>query len=66
MRKTVELPANAAAFSVVQAAVYIGISRNGVYRAFKSGALRPTKVGGRTLVRRVDADAFLARCAEAS
>jgi len=48
-----------AALSVVQAAQYLGVSRASLYRLLSSGELRTTKIGGRTLVRRVDADAFL-------
>lgn len=42
----------------------IGVSRTTVYRLIRSGALKITKIRGRTVIRRVDADAFLARCAE--
>lgn len=48
-----------AALSVVQAAQYLGVSRASVYRLMNSGDLRTTKLGGRTLIRRVDADALL-------
>lgn len=48
-----------AALSVNEAARYIGISRANLYRLFQSGELTPTRIGGRTLVRRVDADALL-------
>jgi excisionase family DNA binding protein len=50
-----------AALNVKEAARYLGVSRANLYRLFKSGELRPAKVGGRTLVRRVDADALLER-----
>lgn len=53
--------AHAAAFTVNEAANYLRISRANIYRLFKSGELRPAKLGGRTLVRRVDADALLER-----
>ncbi|SEK22426.1 helix-turn-helix domain-containing protein [Xaviernesmea oryzae] len=48
-----------AALSVPAASRYLGISRASLYRLIKTGALVPAKVGGRTLIRRVDADAFL-------
>ncbi|WP_337267889.1 helix-turn-helix domain-containing protein [Oryzifoliimicrobium ureilyticus] len=48
-----------AALSIKDAAAYIGISRANLYRIMQSGKLRPAKVGGRTLIRRIDADAFL-------
>lgn len=50
-----------AAFRVEEAGKYLGISRSNVYRLIKSGQLKPAKVGGRTLIRRVDADALLER-----
>jgi len=50
-----------AALSVNAAARYLSISRANLYRLIKSGDIRPAKVGGRTLIRRVDADALLAR-----
>lgn len=55
-----------AAFNVDEASRYLGISRANLYMLFKSGELRPAKVGGRTLVRRVDADALLERSLVAS
>lgn len=51
----------AAAFTVDEAAAYLRISRSNLYWLFRNGDLRPAKVGGRTLVRRVDADALLER-----
>mgnify|MGYP004719550539 CR=1 FL=1 len=50
-----------AAFKVPDAARYLGVSRASLYRIFKDGTLRPAKIGGCTLVRRVDLDALLAR-----
>ncbi|MCE4226749.1 helix-turn-helix domain-containing protein [Methylobacterium sp. C25] len=54
-----------AALSVDELAVYFRISRTSVYRLFNAGDLKPIKIGRRTAIRRVDADAFLARCAGA-
>lgn len=54
----------AAAFSVDAAAKYIGISRAGMWRLLKAGELQCVRIGGRTLFRRVDLDAFLERCVE--
>ncbi len=48
-----------AAFSIINAARYLGISRANVYRLINAGAITPVKIGHRTLVRRVDADRFL-------
>ncbi|MEZ0251719.1 MAG: helix-turn-helix domain-containing protein [Methylobacteriaceae bacterium] len=42
---------------------YVRISRTSAYRLFRAGDLKPIKIRNRTLVRRIDADDFLARCA---
>lgn len=55
-----------AAFSVNQAAKYLGISRTGLYRLLNSGDLKTTRIGARTLIRRVDADAFLEQASTGS
>ena len=47
--------------TVPEAATYLRISRASLYRLFREGDLRPRKIAGRTLVRREDADALLAR-----
>lgn len=52
------------AFSVEEFAAYCRISRAGAWRLLKDGALPRTRIGGRTVIRRADADAFLARCVE--
>lgn len=57
-------PTQPSALGIVEFANDLGISRTTVYRLIKSGALKPTKIRGRTVIRRVDADAFLARSAE--
>ena len=54
-------PPNTPALSVSEAAEYLRISRSSVYRLFSTGELRARKIGKRTLVRREDADALLAR-----
>jgi excisionase family DNA binding protein len=54
----------AAAFTVKEAADYLRISRTTLYRLFSDSALPRTRIGGRTLVRKADVDAFLARCVE--
>ncbi|WP_370693917.1 helix-turn-helix domain-containing protein [Methylobacterium sp. NEAU K] len=59
-------PAAPGAMTVNEFADYLRISRTGVYRLFTRGDLKPFKVGRRTLVRRADADAFLATCAGAA
>ncbi|MBZ9742366.1 helix-turn-helix domain-containing protein [Mesorhizobium sp. CO1-1-4] len=50
------------ALTVDETADYLRVCRSTVYALFKSGDLVPAKIRGRTLVRRVDADAFLDRC----
>jgi excisionase family DNA binding protein len=55
---------NSAALSVDEAAEYLRISRATLYRLFREKKLSPARLGGRTLVRRVDADALLAKCVE--
>lgn len=51
-----------AALTIDEAADYLRVCRSTLYKLFREGQLKPAKVGGRTLVRRVDADAFLERC----
>ncbi len=46
---------------VKQAAKFIGVSPATAWRLIKAGELKKTRVGGRTVVRRVDALDFLAR-----
>lgn len=53
-----------AAMSIKQAAKYLAISEASLFRLLKVGELRPAKVGGRTLIRRLDADELLARSIE--
>ncbi|WP_258593995.1 helix-turn-helix domain-containing protein [Mesorhizobium sp. AR07] len=53
-----------AVFTVDELADYFRISRAGVWRLLHDNRLPKAKIGGRTLIRRVDADAFLAKCVE--
>lgn len=55
-----------AAFNVDELADYLRISRASVWRLLKSGALARARIGGRTVIRRIDADAFLARAVKAA
>ncbi len=70
MRKIIDhraQPANVSASSVLsvdEAADYLRISKASLYRLFNSGSLKIAKVGGRTLVRRIDIDAFLQECVD--
>lgn len=49
------------ALTVLEAAEYLRLSRASLYRLFKAGSLKPSRIGGRVLIRRVDADALLER-----
>jgi excisionase family DNA binding protein len=64
--KTPSIPVNQAVFSVEELAAYFRISRAGVWRLLQDGRLPKVKIGGRTLIRRIDADEFLAKCVEAA
>ncbi|MES0206726.1 helix-turn-helix domain-containing protein [Mesorhizobium sp. LNHC209A00] len=55
-----------AVLTVSETAVYFRISRASIWRLLRSGDLKKIRIGGRTLVRRIDADAFLAKCVEAA
>jgi excisionase family DNA binding protein len=57
---------SSAVLTINETAIYFRISRASVWRLFRTGRLKKIRIGGRTLVRRVDADAFLASCAEAA
>ncbi|MEJ0095509.1 MAG: helix-turn-helix domain-containing protein [Methylocella sp.] len=52
--------------AVEETAFYLRISKAGVWRLLRDGKLPRTRIGGRTLIRKVDVDAFLAKCAGAS
>jgi excisionase family DNA binding protein len=54
-----------AALTINETADYLRVGRVSIYKLIKEGKLRPAKIGGRTVVRRVDADAFLERCISA-
>ena len=56
--------AQTGALTVTEAAEYVRISRAGVWRLLKERRLPRTRIGGRTLIRRVDIDAFLEQCVE--
>jgi len=49
------------AFSVEEGADYLGVSRATVYRMLRDGELARVRIKGRTVVRRLDLDALLAR-----
>lgn len=53
------------ALSVQETADYLRISEAGVWRLLQDKRLPKAKIGGRTVIRRVDAEAFLERCVTA-
>jgi len=55
-----------ALLTISETAIFFRISRASVWRLLRSGQLKQIHIGGRTLVRRVDADDFLERCAAAA
>ena len=55
-----------AALSIEATADYLSVSVSSVWRLLRSGELPKAKIAGRTLVRRVDAEALLARAVEGS
>ena len=59
-------PIPSAALTVDEAADYIRVSRAMIWRLLKNKLLARTRIGGRTVVRRIDLDAFLAKAVEAA
>lgn len=57
--------AERAAYSVLDAAQYLGVSRSQVYRLLADGSLDSLKIGTRRLIRRDALDALLERSASA-
>ncbi|MEX0451787.1 helix-turn-helix domain-containing protein [Spiribacter sp. 218] len=51
--------ANQLAYGVKDAVRILGISRSLLYQEMKAGRIKSVKVGRRTLIRRVDAEAWL-------
>ncbi|GJE60518.1 helix-turn-helix domain-containing protein [Methylobacterium trifolii] len=62
-RSTSIIDETSGAFTVDEFAHYVRVSPASAWRLLKAGALPRTRIGGRVVIRRVDADAFLARCA---
>ena len=52
------------ALSVIQAAIYLGVSRSQIYRLLADGSLDSLKIGSRRLLRRDALDALLERSNE--
>lgn len=55
-----------AAYSILDAAQYLGVSRSQVYRLLADGSLDSLKIGTRRLIRRDAMDALLERSAVTS
>ena len=55
-----------AALTIDEAARYISVSRATVWRLLKNKSLARIRIGGRTVVRRADLDALLAKLVEAA
>jgi excisionase family DNA binding protein len=55
-----------AALTIDEAARYISVSRATIWRLLKSKSLARIRIGGRTVVRRTDLDALLAKLVEAA
>lgn len=62
----IERPVAPLAFSILETAAAIGLSRATVYRLIGDGRLRTTKVGSRRLVPRDAIDALLAAAQDAA
>jgi excisionase family DNA binding protein len=54
-------PLPSGALTIKEAAGYLRISEASVWRLLKDKQLRRVRIGGRTVVRRIDLDAFLER-----
>jgi excisionase family DNA binding protein len=59
-------PNSSAAMTVDEAAAYLTVSRATVWRLLKSKSLPRVRIGTRTVVRRVDLEAFLANAVDAA
>ncbi|MFG1379499.1 helix-turn-helix domain-containing protein [Xanthobacter autotrophicus] len=54
-------PATAGLLCDTEAAAHMGICRAGIWRRLKEGAFPCVRIGGRTLFRRADLDAYIQR-----
>lgn len=53
------------AYRVNTACAVLGVGRTTLYALNKTGAIRPLKLAGRTLIPRAEIDRLLSQCAEA-
>jgi excisionase family DNA binding protein len=61
---TKNLSVQSAVLNVEEASDYLRISRASVWRMLKNGNIARVRLGGRTVIRRVDLDALLERSVE--
>ena len=54
-----QLPVLSGALNVEEAADYLRVSRATIWRLLSNKELRRVRIGGRTVIRRVDLDSFL-------
>jgi excisionase family DNA binding protein len=59
-----QLPVLSGALNVEEAADYLRVSRATIWRLLSTKELRRVRIGGRTVIRRVDLDSFLEQAAE--
>ena len=61
-----QFPLPSGALNVEEAADYLRVSHATVWRLLNTKELRRTRIGGRTVIRRIDLDSFLAEAVETS
>ena len=59
-----QLPVLSGALHVEEAADYLRVSRATIWRLLSTKELRRVRIGGRTVIRRVDLDSFLEQAVE--
>jgi excisionase family DNA binding protein len=59
-----QLPVLSGALNVEEAADYLRVSRATIWRLLSTKELRRVRIGGRTVIRRVDLDPFLQQAVE--
>jgi excisionase family DNA binding protein len=59
-----QLPVLSGALNVEEAADYLRVSRATIWRLLSAKELRRVRIGGRTVIRRVDLDSFLEQAVE--
>lgn len=59
-----QLPVLSGALNVEEAADYLRVSRATIWRLLSAKELRRVRIGGRTVIRRVDLESFLEQAVE--